>query len=82
MLAIITWASPPQTTILPASRTALSMAVANLPDRFQRIDPVAARRLATWVIGAAGFYVIGSIVSRTLFDCISALSILVALYYA
>lgn len=88
MLAIITSGlAATQTTILPASRTALSMAVAGaFPDRFQRIDP---RRgtpaFATWVIGfvAAGFYVIGSIVSANfLFDCISALSILVALYYA
>jgi amino acid transporter len=88
MLAIITSGlAATQTTILPASRTALSMAVAGaFPDRFQRIDP---RRgtpaFATWVIGfvAAGFYVVGSIVSENfLFDAISALSILVALYYA
>ncbi len=88
MLSIITSGlAATQTTILPASRTALSMAVAGaFPDRFQRID---ARRgtpaFATWTIGvvAAVWYVVGSLVSENfLFDSISALSILVAFYYA
>ncbi len=88
MLAIITSGlAATHTTILPASRTALSMSVAGaFPERFQRID---ARRgtpaFATWVIGfvAAGWYVAGSMISENfLFDSVSALSILVALYYA
>jgi len=75
-----------QTTILPASRTSLSMAVAGaFPKAFARID---ARHetpaFGTWAIGIASilWYVGASIVSDNfLFDSLSALSLLIAFYY-
>lgn len=88
MLSIITSGlAATQTTIIPASRTALSMATAGaFPARLGAIDSRRATpALATWLIGlvAAVWYVFGSLVSENfLFDSVSALSILVALYYA
>ena len=75
-----------QTTILPASRTSLSMAVAGaFPKAFARID---ARHetpaFGTWTIGIASilWYVGASLVSDNfLFDSLSALSLLIAFYY-
>lgn len=75
-----------QTTILPASRTSLSMAVAGaFPAAFARVDArYQTPAFGTWVIGGAAilWYVGASIVSDNfLFDSLSALSLLIALYY-
>lgn len=76
-----------QTTIIPASRTALSMARRQaLPARFAHISP---RHLTPdvstwWVAGIAiAWYVTLSVLSENaLFDSLSALSLLIAFYYA
>ncbi|MET1037354.1 MAG: APC family permease, partial [Aeromicrobium sp.] len=76
-----------QTTIIPASRTALSMARrAALPRAFGHIH----RRFQTpdvstwWVAAIAiGWYlVVNQISENALFDSLSALSLLIAFYYA
>lgn len=76
-----------QTTILPASRASLSMAMAGaFPRVFGRVDTKRGTPAAgTWIIGitAVAWYVGASIVSENfLFDSLSALSIIVAFYYA
>jgi len=76
-----------QTTIIPASRTSLSMAVAGaFPKRFGEIhERFETPAFGTWVIGGVAvlWYVIGSVISENfLFDSLSALSIVVAFYYA
>ncbi|MCV2487856.1 APC family permease [Geodermatophilus sp. YIM 151500] len=88
LLAVATSAiASTQTTIIPASRTGLSMARrAALPRRFGRIHP----RFRTpdvstwWVAGIAiGWYVLVSLISENaLFDSLTALSLLIASYYA
>ena len=75
-----------QTTILPASRTSLSMAVAGaFPRRFASIHPrFLTPAFGTILIGAVAvaWYVGASIVSDNfLFDSLSALSLLIAFYY-
>jgi amino acid transporter len=75
------------TTLLPASRTALSMAAAGaFPRVFGRISPRFATPAAgTWLIGLASavWYVAASLVSDNfLFDSLSALSLMIAFYYA
>lgn len=88
VLAIVTSGiASTQTTILPASRTALSMAVAGaFPRRFGAVDrDHGTPAFATWVIGAAAivWYVAASAVSDNfLFDSLSALSLMIASYYA
>jgi len=76
-----------QTTIIPASRTGLSMARRHaLPSRFGHIHP----RFRTpdvstwWVAGIAiAWYVAASAISENaLFDSLTALSLLIAFYYA
>ncbi|MGY1811450.1 APC family permease [Blastococcus sp. SYSU D00820] len=76
-----------QTTILPASRTGLSMARrAALPRSLAHIHP----RFRTpdvstwWVAGiAAAWYVLVSLISENaLFDSLTALSLLIAFYYS
>jgi amino acid transporter len=76
-----------QTTILPASRTSLSMARAGaLPAVFGRIHPrFLTPDVGTIVTGAvaAVWYVGASLVSQNfLFDSLSALSLMIAFYYA
>ncbi|MGL5928149.1 MAG: APC family permease [Dermatophilaceae bacterium] len=76
-----------QTTILPASRTSLSMAAAGaFPRRFRTVDPDhGTPAFGTWVIGivAVLWYVVGSAISENfLFDSLSALAIVVAFYYS
>lgn len=76
-----------QTTILPASRTSLSMATAGaFPERFAKIHPrFYTPAFGTIVIGAVAiiWYVGASAVSDNfLFDSLSALSLLIAFYYA
>jgi amino acid transporter len=88
LLAVATAAiASTQTTILPASRTGLSMARRHaLPSRFGHID--ARHRtpdVSTWTVGiiASVWFVLVSLISENaLFDTITALSLLIAFYYA
>ncbi|MDO5503615.1 MAG: APC family permease [Actinomycetia bacterium] len=84
---IISGLASTQTTIIPASRGSLSMAVAGaFPAKFKEVHSSwGTPAFGTWVIGAAAviWYVIGSVISQNfLFDSLSALSIVVAFYYA
>lgn len=76
-----------QTTIIPASRTALSMArrqalphtFAHIHHRFQTPD------VSTWwvaVIASTWYVVVNLISENALFDSLSALSLMIAFYYA
>lgn len=88
LLAVATSAvASTQTTIIPASRTALSMARRQaIPARFAHINP----RFRTpdvstwWVAGIAiGWYiVVGLLSENALFDSLTALALLIAFYYA
>ncbi|MFE2355206.1 APC family permease [Streptomyces parvulus] len=88
LLAVSTSAlASTQTTIIPASRTALSMARRRaLPATFGRIHP----RYRTpdvstwWVAGIAivWYLVVRQISENALFDSLTALSLLIAFYYA
>ena len=88
LLAVATSAvASTQTTILPASRTALSMARrAALPRRFASIS--AAHRTpdvsSWWVagVGVAWYAGVGLVSENALYDSITGLSLLIALYYA
>jgi amino acid transporter len=76
-----------QTTILPASRTGLSMARRHaLPRRFGHIAPRhRTPDVSTWWVGgiASVWFVAVSLLSENaLFDSITALSLLIAFYYA
>jgi amino acid transporter len=88
LLAVATAAiASTQTTILPASRTALSMARRHaLPRRFAHISPShRTPDVSTWWVGiiASAWFVLVSLVSdNALFDSITALSLLIAFYYA
>jgi amino acid transporter len=88
ILAIITSGlASTQTTILPASRTSLSMAVAGaFPKAFAKVHPkFGTPAFGTWAIGIASivWYVAASWYSEDfLFDSLSALSLLIAFYYA
>jgi amino acid transporter len=83
---IISGISSAQTTILPGSRTSLSMAAAGaLPKPWAKIHPrFFTPAFGTIVIGilAALWYVPGKLLSENfLFDSLSALSIMIAFYY-
>lgn len=88
LLAVATSAvASTQTTIIPASRTGLSMARRHaIPRRFAHIH----RRFRTpdvstwWVAGIAiAWYLVISVLSENaLFDSLTALSLLIAFYYA
>jgi amino acid transporter len=88
LLAVATSAiASTQTTIIPASRTALSMARrAALPRRFAAIDP--RRRtpdVSTWWVAAVGiawYLGVGLVSENALYDSITGLSLLIALYYS
>jgi amino acid transporter len=88
LLAVATSAvASTQTTIIPASRTGLSMARRGaLPRRFASISP--AHRtpdVSTWWVagvGIAWYVVVGLISENALYDSITGLSLLIALYYA
>ena len=88
LLAVATAAiASTQTTILPASRTGLSMARRHaLPRRFGHIDPRhRTPDVSTWWVGgiASVWFVAVSLLSENaLFDTITALSLLIAFYYA
>ena len=83
---IISGISSAQTTILPGSRTSLSMAAAGaLPRRFASIHPrYLTPAFGTIVVGALAtlWYVPGRLISENfLFDSLSALSLMIAFYY-
>ena len=83
---IVSGISSAQTTILPGSRTSLSMAAAGaLPKAFARIHPrYLTPAFGTIVVGALAtlWYVPGRLISENfLFDSLSALSLLIAFYY-
>ncbi|MFG2296064.1 APC family permease [Streptomyces sp. NPDC048603] len=88
LLAVSTSAlASTQTTIIPASRTALSMARRRaLPDRFARVDPHRGTpgTSTRWVAGTAivWYVVIHRISENALADSLTALSLLIAFYYA
>jgi amino acid transporter len=76
-----------QTTIIPASRTGLSMARrAALPRRLAHIHPrFRTPDVSTWTVAAIaiGWYVLINIISENaLFDSLTALSLLIAFYYS
>jgi amino acid transporter len=87
IIAVLTSAAAStQTTILPTSRTALSMARAKAaPEPLARIHPrYLTPDVATWVMGAVSiaWYVGLTIVSQNiLFDSIAALGLMIAFYY-
>jgi amino acid transporter len=86
LAVIISGLSSAQTTILPGSRTSLSMAAAGaLPRAFARIHPrYLTPAFGTIVVGvlATLWYVPGRLASENfLFDSLSALSLLIAFYY-
>jgi amino acid transporter len=83
---IVSGISSAQTTILPGSRTSLSMAAAGaLPSPFARIHPrFLTPAFGTAVVGSLGiaWYVPGKLISENfLFDSLSALSLMIAFYY-
>jgi amino acid transporter len=88
LLAVTTSAiASTQTTILPASRTALSMARRQaVPRTFARISPRhRTPDVSTWWVAAIAiaWYVVVNLVSENaLFDSLTALSLLIAFYYA
>ncbi|SFF23273.1 APC family permease [Blastococcus tunisiensis] len=76
-----------QTTIIPASRTGLSMARRGaLPRRFASISPPhRTPDVSTWwvaAVGVAWYVVVGLISENALYDSLTGLSLLIALYYA
>ncbi|MEU3949682.1 APC family permease [Streptomyces sp. NPDC029526] len=76
-----------QTTIIPASRTALSMARRRaLPASFAHIHPrFRTPDVSTWWVAGiaiAWYLVVNQISSNALFDSLTALSLLIAFYYA
>jgi amino acid transporter len=86
LAVIVSGISSAQTTILPGSRTSLSMAAAGaLPKVFARIHPrFLTPAFGTIVIGvlATAWYVPGKLISENfLFDSLSALSLMIAFYY-
>ena len=75
-----------QTTIIPASRTGLSMARrAALPRKLAHIHPrFRTPDVSTWLVAgiAIGWYVLVNIISENaLFDSLTALSLLISFYY-
>ncbi|MFD4256206.1 APC family permease [Streptomyces sp. NPDC058534] len=88
LLAVSTSAlASTQTTIIPASRTALSMARRQaLPARFGRIHPrYRTPHVSTWWVAGIAivwYLVVRQISENALFDSLTALSLLIAFYYA
>jgi amino acid transporter len=88
LLAVATSAlASTQTTIIPASRTGLSMARRHaLPRALARIHPrFRTPDVSTWLVAAIAiaWYVLANIISENaLLDSLSALSLLIAFYYA
>jgi amino acid transporter len=88
LLAVSTSAlASTQTTIIPASRTGLSMARRMaMPHRLAHIHPrYRTPDVSTWTVAAiaiAWYVVINIISENALFDSLTALSLLIAFYYA
>ncbi len=88
LLAVCTSAlASTQTTIIPASRTALSMARRHaLPHRLAHIHPrFRTPDLSTWWVAgiAIGWYlIVNQISENALLDSLTALSLLISFYYA
>lgn len=89
LLAVATSAiASTQTTIIPASRTMLSMARRNgaIPSYFGRISPrFRTPDISTWWVAAIAivwFVIVNLISENALFDSLTALSLLIAFYYA
>jgi amino acid transporter len=88
LLAVSTSAiASTQTTIIPASRTALSMARRGaIPSVFGRISPQhRTPAVATWtvaVIATVWFIGLSLLSENALYDSLTALSLLIAFYYA
>lgn len=88
LLAVATSAiASTQTTIIPASRTALSMARRRaLPASYGHISPrFRTPDVSTWWVAAIAivwYLVVSRISSNALFDSLTALSLLIAFYYA
>ncbi|MER5892913.1 APC family permease [Streptomyces sp. NPDC001876] len=88
LLAVATSAlASTQTTIIPASRTALSMARRHaLPAHFARIHPrFRTPDVSTWWVAGiaiAWYLIVNRISENALFDSLTALSLLIAFYYA
>ncbi|UOY04052.1 APC family permease [Blastococcus sp. PRF04-17] len=87
LLAVATSAiASTQTTIIPASRTGLSMARrAALPRRFASISRHRTPDVSTWwvaVVAIAWYVGVGLLSENALYDSITGLSLLIALYYA
>jgi amino acid transporter len=88
VLAIVTSAlASTQTTILPASRTALSMARQGaFPESLGRVHPrfltPHVATIAVGVIAAVWYAVLNTFSQNFLFDSLTTLSIMVAFYYA
>ncbi|MFG2292158.1 APC family permease [Streptomyces sp. NPDC048603] len=88
LLAVSTSAlASTQTTIIPASRTALSMARRHaFPDHLAHIHPrFRTPDVSTWLVAGiaiAWYLVVNWISENALFDSITALSLLIAFYYA
>ena len=88
LLAVVTSAvASTQTTIIPASRTALSMARREaLPRRFGHIHPrFRTPDVATWwvaVIASVWYVVVALLSENALFDSLTALSLVIAFYYS
>jgi amino acid transporter len=86
LAVIVSGLSSAQTTILPGSRTSLSMAAAGaLPRAFAKIHPrFLTPAFGTIVIGvlALAWYIPGKLISENfLFDSLTALGLLIAFYY-
>jgi amino acid transporter len=86
LAVIVSGLSSAQTTILPGSRTSLSMAAAGaLPKKFASVHPrFLTPAFGTIVVGALAtlWYVPGKLISENfLFDSLSALSLMIAFYY-
>ncbi|HQY32962.1 APC family permease [Actinotalea sp.] len=88
LLAVTTSAiASTQTTIIPASRTALSMARRGaIPPAFARIHPrFRTPDVATWAVAAIAvlwYLGLSAVSENALFDSLTALSLLIAFYYA
>ncbi|MFC8654362.1 APC family permease [Streptomyces sp. JL1001] len=88
LLAVATSAiASTQTTIIPASRTALSMARRQaLPQHFGHISPrFRTPDVSTWWVAGiaiAWYLIVNQISTNALFDSLTALSLLIAFYYA
>ena len=88
VLAIVTSAlASTQTTILPASRTSLSMARQGaFPESLGRVHPrfqtPHVSTIAIGVIAAVWYAVLNTLSQNFLFDSLTALSLMIAFYYA